>query len=247
MYDLKRSFSSECKEHSLTDAAILAEEGQACVRMVDASGVSRVAPSVGLLNERFAGFSKTANSSRTTQVVVETLLIPAVPGPYTLTLSKSNLTQTSVVNISEISIVASVTGTLTQDALGGGAPGAGQYEVNPTSGVVTFNLAQAGETVVVTYRHNLTQAEINAQFQQRHINNQTANTETRSVALMGGEGDFYTDQFDAALVYTLNEDIRLGAGGRLTNSVMGGVVVAYCIKLPGANADGLLGVRFRTA
>lgn len=244
-YDLKRSFSNESKEHGLSTAAVLAEEGQALVYVTDPSGVAKVEPSSATSGELFAGFSETANSSRTTEVVVEDLTIPATPGPYTLALSKSALTQTGVSGISEISIVASTTGTLPQNASGGGAPGASEFEVNPTTGIVTFHSGLQGEDVRIQYRHNLTQVEIDARYQQRHINNQTTNNQTRSVSVKCGKGEMHTDQFNAAEVYALGDAIVTQAAGKIGKAGAGSAVGNVC-ALPSANAGGYLGVRFTT-
>jgi hypothetical protein len=243
--DLKRSYSTEAKEHGLSTAAVLGEEGQVLVYVTDSSGVSKVEPSSGVGGEMFAGFSETANSVRTTEVVVEDLTVPAAPGPYTLALSKSALTATGVAGMSEISIVASVTGTLVQNANGGAAPGPGEFEVDPTSGIVTFHAILAGEDVHVIYRHDLTQVEIDARYQGRHVNNLTANSQTRSVSVKCGRGEIYTDQFNAAHVYALEAAVLTQPDGKVGIGGAGSAVGEVC-ALPSSNAGGFLGVRFRS-
>jgi hypothetical protein len=237
-FDLKRSYGTEQKERPLLSTAVLAEEGVALIWITDTDGVMKVKESAGAAGERFAGFAKTTDSDRTTEVIAETIVVPIAPGPYTATLSRGSLP--GAAGSSEISAVASTTGTLTQVA---GAPAGGQFSVNGTTGVVTFNAAQAGENVAVVYRHTLTVAEIEARYQGRHVNNQDANTAFRSVTVVSGPGDWYTDQYNVALVYALGDTVHLAANGRLSNAGVG-TSIGFVTKLPATNGDGMLGIRF---
>lgn len=104
---------------------------------------------VSAFNSLFFGNQLTNNSERK-QVVNEAASVPATPGPYTVT----------VANAASFYVDLGVTLVATGQTLKhvSGAPGAGEYSVNPATGVYTFNAAQGGEGVLINYLHTATTA-----------------------------------------------------------------------------------------
>jgi hypothetical protein len=242
-FDLKRSYSSDRKERptltTLNYATI--EEGMCFTWVADAaSGLLKVQPSAGAASEKFAGFAITDAIDRITEVVYQRVTVPGT-GPYTVTLQRSNLVGTApTVNVSVIGVVSGA--ALTQVA---GAPATGEFQPAPSTGILTFNAAQAGLAYDVVYRYTMTAAQMMAKYQQRSVNN-TAQQFFNSMSLMCGQGEIFTDQYDVSLLYTLNQNVLTGANGKLTNTGSG-TLIGTVSKLPSQGGDGLLGVKWSCA
>ena len=113
-----------------------------------------------------------------------------------------------------------------------GAPAATQFQPNVSTGVLTFNTAEAGSDIMVWYRANLTVSQSRQRFFQRNINNE-AGAIFNTVAVGGGHGEIYTAEYDTDVDWTTawpggTADIVTGADGILT---IGGGGTA----LPGGN------------
>jgi len=235
MFDLNRSYFNDIKERAVAPAPALPieEEGTALIYVSDGAGGIAVTPSAGVAAEEFAGFAITDALKYLTEVVVEEVVVPAA-APFTLNLKHQNIITTEV-------YVYDVTAAVAMTPLN--PPGPGQYWLT-SAGVLAFNLADAGHTVTVQYRYNLTFAEIIEKYHERSINNRAQDYfSTVSVGCM--EGEIFTSMFDASQAYTAPGDIFLGAAGKLT-SAGGGTKVGTCTQVP-STANGLLGVKFRTA
>lgn len=75
--------------------------------------------------------------------------IPATPGPYTIDVSS--------VAITDLGVVYTSSGTALTKVVG--APASGQYSVNESTGVYTFNSAQQNTGVTITYRYVIDPAD----------------------------------------------------------------------------------------
>lgn len=233
MFDTERSFFNDLRERPLAAGAVLAEEAQAMVLVSDGVAGSAVQPSAGSGGELFAGFAICDAKKVATEVVVETVTVPS-SSPYQVTLRNSNIivAESRAYNNTSSSAMALTCPT----------PGATQYCVT-LAGLLSFNAAQAGDSVTIFYRYNLTLAQAMEKFHQRNINN-TAQDYFSTVALGCLEGEIFTSMFLASDTFALLANVYTGAGGKLTTTATG-ALVGYVSKLP-TTTDPLLGVVYRT-
>lgn len=245
-YDLKRTHFSLQLERKVTTGSVVTEEGVLLMAVLDAAtGQETVQLSAGASTDVIAGFAVRDNADNATTSVVETGTIPA-SGTLQIQLSHTNLVASTPGDGStaQLRVVASTTGLLTK--VDGASPSAGEVGCEPVTGLLTFNAAQAGQTVVLTYRYNLTVAQARQVFYQRNINNQ-AGALFGQVSVGMGHGEIYTDQFDATADWSaLGVSIRAGANGQLKASGSGPVLDARVISIPNVN-NALLGIAFDIA
>lgn len=239
MYDTTRSFSSDLKERAIAASATISEEGQ-CLIYVDAGdGTFACSPSTGTAadyatsaeNSLVAGFAVTDALKVATNSAVEEFTIPAA-APYTVQLRNQNiiLADTYVYNNTAAAVMAQACPL----------PAATQRCID-LAGLVTFNAAEAGNSVSVQYRYDLTVQEVMEIFHERSINNR-AQDFFSSVSLMAGEGEIFTTMYDASQAYAPLANIYSGAGGLLT-SAAGGAVVGIVSSVPSVD-DAMLGVKY---
>lgn len=229
-FDLTRSYFNDIRERAVAAGANITEEGQLLMYVDAGDGTLAVQPSAGAGNDRVAGFAITDALKYVTQTVVEELTVPA--GGGTVSLRNTNLVALNT------RAVASGTGVLAENA---GAPAAGEFQMNNAQGTITFNVAEAGQTVTVTYRYTPTLEEALATWHERSINNR-AQDYFSSVGVGCMEGEIFTTMYDTTQAYAVGDVVLSGAGGRVTTAA-GGVAVGIVSQVPGV-ADGRLGVKF---
>lgn len=244
-YDLKRSHFSLILERGVTDGLTITEEGQALIAVIDqATGTEKVQSSGGDSGEIFAGFSIRDNADNATTSVVEEIVVPSV-APFTASLSNTNIVAgtVGVSTTAALRAVASDTGLLAKTD---SVPNTGEIQILSPATVVTGDLVfhedEAGQTVTVTYRFNLTVAQSRLEFFQRNINNE-AGALFGQVGVGMGNGEVFTDQFDATLAWDAGEVITTGADGILTQGGNGAKLDARVISVPNVN-NPLLGINF---
>lgn len=144
------SYNSARSDHVLTREWALAagqgavEEGTGLVVQIE-NGVQKCKVAPGQSNdETFAGFAMNDGAAPTSTTFVQTFKVPA-NAPYEVTLAKTLIGEAGVRLASGASLAKNA------------AAGDGQF--NRTGNKLTFNAAQAGETVVVTGRHAPTALE----------------------------------------------------------------------------------------
>lgn len=233
MFNLQKSYFNDLKERVLLAGQTLTEEGSCLIFVADGAGGVAVRECAGAANERFAGFSITDAMKVTTEVVQESFTVPAT-APYTVTLKNTNIVAGSerVYNSTDSVLLTEACPT----------PAAGQYCLVDSTGVLTFNSAEASDTIVVTYRYTLTMQQVIDKYHQRSVNN-TAQDYFSSVSVGCGEGEIFTSQFDTSLAYAIDDLIYTGASGRVTSANTSGVVVGICTQVP-STSDALLGVKY---
>lgn len=214
-YDLKLSHFSMSLQKYVSAGNVVDREG-VVLRSVLEAGEERVQKAdAGAANYRIAGFAISDNETIGIIPVVEDFTVPAAPGPYTVQLGYTSLVGTapnSSVRVMEIG-----GSDLTEVA---GAPAATQFQPNVATGVLTFNVAQAGISIRVWYRANLTVAEARLRFFQRNVNNE-AGALFNTVVVGGGSGEIYTAEYDTNVDWSTawpggTADILTGADGILT-------------------------------
>lgn len=199
------------------------EEGDALVwTTVNGNGV--VQRSTGAANERFAGFAWFQETQPTSIVNVELIRVPSV-APYTVTLMRPPImTSPPLIGVAQ----ASGAGSLVFNP---GVPAAGEFNAGtggPT--VLTFNAAQAGASLIATYRFAPTGNELRMIYGDRPFGRTVADT-TRSVSVIT-EGDVGTDRFIISDNWYDDEpSVYLGADGMLTKDDTG-TYVGVVVKAP---------------
>jgi hypothetical protein len=221
MFDLKTSYFADLKERPVAPGASITEEGQLCVYVDGGAGEMAVQPCTTGAGQALAGFAITDAMKKLTDVVVETVTVPA-SAPYTSGSTRAT---------------ASTTGVLTLDD----ASASGEYAVALTNGVVTFHSAQAGETVTVQYRYTLTMQESLSRFHERSVNNR-AQDYFATVTVGCHEGEIFTSMYDTSAAYTVGASIYVAAAGKVSSAVSG-APIGFVSKVP-STGDGLLGVKF---
>jgi len=253
MFDLTRSYFNDIKEREIAPGASITEEGQCLIYTnLDTTGQMSVSPSGGNSNEIVAGFAITDALKILTEVAVESFTIPVV-SPYTAQTKNANITAVGVSpTVNAPYMYDNTTGppALTYVA---GVPGAGQYNIT-TAGAITFNAAQAGHSVTITYRYNLTAQQTLDKFHARSVNN-FAQDYFSTVSVGALEGEIFTSMFDTNQAYSLLTPIYSGASGLLT-AAAGGTLIGFVSALPTDSSlatavnsqvgvSNFLGVKFR--
>ncbi len=240
-YDLKRSHFSLVLEKSVQAGSVITEEGVLLQSVLDAAtGVEVVLPATNDAGLQIAGFAIRDNADHATTSEVESVVVPA-SAPFEVQLRQNNLVAGTPGTGSTASLSA-MDGATQMDNIDVGGSVAGDVNVNDVTGLLAFNIAEAGKTIVVTYRYNLTVAESRLKFFQRNINNE-ASTLFSQVGVGQGHGEVFTDQFDATVDWTaLPGTIHSGDAGILT--VSGGTALdARVVSVPNVN-NPLLGISF---
>jgi hypothetical protein len=169
--------------------------------------------------DKFGGASRSQWNTPTTGIYFDTLTVPS-SSPYTATLSNALAGTGTEILLYNTTASAYIT---PQTAA---APATGYAQVANGSTTVTFNSAQAGATVTVQYRYNLTAAQALAL---------TGNgipgfspPQVTGVLDTIRQGIVYTDQFDAS------KDWTTWAGG--SGSVLVGNAGQFTLGATGSNA-----------
>ena len=209
MIDLGKSYDFKEFEYPLVTGQEAAEEGLAFIAR-DEGGVRKVLPAVGDGDDKFVGFSKLGVQNISVFPAIQNLTVPSV-APYTLTLANNNLVaaQIRVFKVSDDSVYTE-----------GNAANAGEYSVVDSTGVMTFNAAQAGVAVRIQYRFSPLARDVKRFLFERHLNRGDG-VDLESVTLIEGVGAVvYTAQYNQNVTW-VNEGgppvvVKTAAGGKLT-------------------------------
>ena len=230
MFDLMKSYSSDQKERPVLSGAVVAEEGALYAYVSDLAG-GRAVRVTAATDTAIAGFGVCDAKKVTTETVVETITVPAAGGVVFLK-------NQHIVTASE-RVHNDTTNTYM-------APGAGatQYVLTIATGSISFNVAQAGNTVTVQYRYDLTMAQVMAKYHERSINNR-AQDYFSTISLACGDGEIFTSMYNTAatLPYVVNALVYPAAGGLVSVDNGGGSIIGRVSQAPSVN-NGLLGVKY---
>lgn len=212
----------------------IAEEGLALIGVYE-DGVLKARVSAAGASENFIGVSKNDVRSVGTVNLVEEGTIPAV-APYTYNLPVSNISP------GLIRVIRTDTGAALTEA--GGAPADGEFSLDDTTGILTFNVAQAGIGFKATYRYIISAAEARRQFGDGHVNRGSSLGLNQVTVLEGGV--IFTMQYNPTSNFVTAAGaataiVRTGANGLF---VVGGAgtAVGRVISVPSAN-DPFLGIQ----
>jgi len=211
MYDLKRTHYSLPLQKDVAAGEVVDREGVVLQAVLE-GGEERVKKAdASAADLVICGFAVSDNEAIGIIPVVEDHTIPAAPGPYTVQLDHTSLVGTapnSSVRVLDVTGAADLTEVA-------GAPAAGQFQPNVATGVLTFEATQAGHSIRVFYRANLTVAESRLRFHQRNINNE-AGAIFNTVVVGAGVGELWTAEYDTNVDWSSGNPILSGADGILT-------------------------------
>ena len=231
MFDLTRSVFNDLREKPVAPSATIAEEGVLLV-YVDNGGEAAVQPCAAGAGQAIAGWAITDAMKRLTEVVQETVTVPSAGG--TVNLSNANIVASSV------RAVASTTGALAEDLV---SAGAGEFFMNNTNGTIAFNVAEADQTVVVTYRYTLTLQESLSRHHERSVNNR-AQDYFSTVSVGMDTGEIHTSMYVTSVAYAVGDSVYPAASGFISSAAGGASnPVGVVVKVPSAG-NALLGVKY---
>lgn len=236
MIDLKRTWASSRLARPIAAGIQVQQEGVLlCSVLQNGVEAVTVVPTVAGA-EKVVGFAYHASALPSQTSNVEQLTVPA-SGTLILALNHHNLVAGDIYVYDQNALAA-----LTPVAFAG-APAAGQVGVDPVGGQLKFNAAQAGHSILVTYVYSLTVVQAIQQFGQRSINNLYLHETFGQIEAGMGDGELYTDQFDASQNYSSGSALTLGNNGIITIGGAGPVLNAVVCNIPSVDIP-VLGVRF---
>lgn len=231
--DLTRSTFTKIVEKRVATGQNVTEEGQIMVR-VDDGGLEAVQPS-DASSDVPMGVALCDQYRILTFTAVEEGVIP-LSSPYTIALNRGSIVASTI-------RVRNMTAGSDMVESTDGTPATGEADLNETTGVVTFNSAQAGASVKIWYTYNLTAADVVRDFGTRAINNAAQEFwATMSVGI--GICEVYTSHYDTTQVWAINDQATTGAGGKFTKGG-GGANFGKVISLPSVD-DPYLGIAYTT-
>jgi len=197
MYNREKTYSDFPLTKDVKAATSISQEGLLLIQEL-VSGKEVVLPASGLGSEKIAGFSSMTFLTPSQEVIIKSFVVPAT-SPYTIDVGQTGL----------VSGQAFIPGLTL-----GVASNAGEFSFTG-AGVFTFNVAQAGTTVEIHYKRDLTVAEAKQKYFEGHINNINASAAFKQVGLLAGKGIIYTDQYDVSKDYSTGT-LKTLAGGLIT-------------------------------
>lgn len=216
--------------YSLAPTSI--EEGMAlCAIMEGGLGKSTVLASVSG-TDKFTGIAYNNYTSPTQLVFVETITVPASPGPYTMVTTNTP--------------IAGNNDMLVKDAAGqvyafNAAHGANQYNI--VGSTLTFDSSAAGAVVTLTYNYAPTVQQAQALFGDGLAGHTTPAAITGTIGLIR-QGTVYTTNFDPLVDWSTNPAMKVIANGLIGTSGSGPTINGRVVEVPSADSP-YLGIYFR--
>lgn len=184
--DWKRTRFEVTLEERLASGASVVEEGTLLARIAE-SNVKKVKPAVADDKRNMLdGFALLDTESNSTRPNIEVVTIPS-SSPFTVLAAKTNL-----VSIAFIRVKPATGDDFTNV---GANPAATQYAVDIATGIFTFASADAGKSITLYYRYNLTVEEARRLYYQRSVNNE-ANAFLAQLSVGKGHLVLFTSMFD---------------------------------------------------
>jgi hypothetical protein len=243
-YDFTRSRFEWKRQFEVAPAANIVEEGSILTRLPGPAGneVVQLGQSGALaVGERPCGLSLQSRITANTFADVRNYTVPAAPGPYTVQLPHANLLlvapATAQAYLWDNTAAAAIT-VVAHIAVP--APGPGNVDIDPVTGLMTFDVAEAEHNITITYRWNLTAIERDLILRQSHVNR---GAEDQFGLMTVGYGNclVYTSMYEADQAYTVGAQLTLGNGGVFT---LGGATnFGRVVSVP-SPGDPYLGVEY---
>jgi hypothetical protein len=236
MIDIKRTFYTWSDTQNVATGYTVSEEGQGLVAVME-NGVENVMPSAGLAGEVFVGFAMFRQQTFTTAAVVEDHVVPTA-APYLVELSKNNLI-TGQIRVYDATNDVDLTPAAAPPAVA-----AGEYLVDLVAGTVELNAAEAGVTIRVYFRYEMTAAEAILHYYEAPTNHPDPNYFAQ-VGVGKGKGRVFTMYYDQAIDWSTAALIPyLAADGMITGAGPGPAIPSGRVVSVPSPADPYLGIEF---
>jgi hypothetical protein len=225
MIDIKRTFYTWSDTQPVATGKTVTEEGQGLVAVME-GGVEKVMPSEALAGEKFVGFAMFRQLTFGTAALVEDHIVPTA-APFVIELGKQHLIAGQ---IRVLDIVANA------DLV--------PVAIDLVHGTVTLAAGEAGKTVRIFYRYELTVSESIQQFYQAPTNMPDPNFFSQ-VGVGKSKGRVFTMYYDQSVVWSSAAVVpALAAGGMITDGGVGPVIPnARVVSVPSPQ-DPYLGIEF---
>ncbi len=249
-WDQTRSDIGDRREFPLVPGTNLVEEAQVMV----AGGTVAQQATTSINGAAFGdavplGLSLNGKILATTFVNYESGTVPAA-APFTYTLEHSNLVTNTYSTFAD-AYVYDTTGA-TELEVAAAAVAATSVTLATSTGIITFNAADASHAFFTRYRWTLTTIEAQEILRQSSIGRGSESTYDK-VVVAHGHCTMFTSMFDADAAWVLNQQLGTAANGNPVTGA-GGVLTIYdnnndgtcfgrVVSLPSAN-DPFLGVEY---
>lgn len=243
-YDFTRSRFEWKRQFEVSPTTNILEEGSIVTRLPGPAGneVIQLGHAAAMaVGERPAGISLQSRITANTFADVRNYTIPAAPGPYTIQLPHAGLVDLGALTAEAYVWDNTAAGPIAViPHIPVPAPGAAQVDIDPVTGLMTFNAAEAEHDITITYRWNLTAVERDLILRQSHVN-RGAEDQFGLMTVGYGNCVVYTSMYMADQAYTVGAQLTLGAGGLFT---LGGLTnFGYVVSVP-SPGDPYLGVEY---
>jgi len=243
-YDFTRSRFEWKRQFEVSPTTNILEEGSVLTRLPGPAGneVVQLGHAAAMAaGERPCGLSLQSRITADTFADVRNYTVPAAPGPYTIQLPHANLVQAGALLAEAYVWDNTAAAALTVIAhVAPPVPAATQVDIDPVTGLLAFNVAEAEHNITITYRWNLTAIERDLILRQSHVNR---GAEDQFGLMTVGYGNclVYTSMYECDQAYTVGAQLTLGAGGMFT---LGGVTnFGQVVSVP-TPGDPYLGVEY---
>lgn len=246
MFNLKRSNFSEILSKDVAIASVVRNEGTVLVRVLE-NGYEKVKESEGVTGEVIVGFAMTNNDDMLTEITEEDVTMSsASAGVCYAQLSHLNLVGTGATVEARVLDIGLFGTDGIQVSSIGSIDSVEKYNIDPATGILTCDQAQATQVLTVQYRYYLTVLEARAKFFERAVN-VSAVAQLSQVAVGGGHGHIFTFEYDDSKNYEDSAEVpvilRSGPNGKVTVDGDGSIIPGRVIKTPNAD-DMSLGIAF---
>lgn len=207
------------------------QDGVEAVRPSAGSTTSKSTDNGTVGTEVVVGFSANTSLRSKTRVEQALVAVPAIGAGAVGTVQLQRvLLNAGTVRV--VNVASNVALTVDPVTTVPGAVAAGSVAVNLTTGTLYFNAAQAGITVLVTYRRTLSATEVAFYVREAHVN---ANSSPflQSVSVIRGYGELHTDWFDTTQDYSTANALFAGPNGLVTPASTDGVSLFFA-HIPGS-------------
>ena len=247
-YDLSRGIIATKRMYPLVAGTNVAEQGSLMIQSAGTTSIE-AALCTGGAGEVPLGMALLSFIRGTTFTKYQEGTVPAVAA-YTFQLARGNIVDVGA-GVAE-AVVYDVTSAAYLTVQAGAGPAAGFVQINAVTGLMTFNVAEAGNTFWIRYRYNMTVTERDDLIRASHVN-RGADDQFESMSVAVGRCRVYTTMYDARGQWTLllqsgaANSPCLGANGKWSTIALVAAATAFgrVISLPTVD-DPYLGIEYQS-
>jgi len=251
-YDFTRSRFEWKRQFEVSPTTNIVEEGAMLTRLAGPAGnevVQQSTTGIVAAGETLAGAALISRITADTFTDVKEYTVPVAPGPYTIQLPHANLlTQPGLPTTAEAYVwdVTAAVQIAVVAHIPVPAPGAGNVDIDPVTGLMTFDVNEAGHDLLVTYRWNLTAVERDLILRQSHVNR---GAEDQFGLMTVGYGDclIYSSMYEATYPYAVGDSLYLLGNGCVSTNDPGGHYNFGRVVSPPEPGDPYLGFEYNSA